>query len=348
MAFAHHRTRVERLLYGDFHTEDLTKLFLHVRMETQTQTVKELGHFIAHSDERVSGVTTDMAKEFFAIMRFWWAAMTPTGMQLNWQNLPPDFITYLQANFKSLNRKIIFEQTGLKQREAIKAFEEVIPKFSRYANGRYYLFSRLPAIEEKLVRCLLSSMNTRPAFTANRLYNEFSNDLVRLGHLRTEELPRFKKIKPALSLFAIATMHGCRVILDDGSEARLYITEGVSGLEVTARANAPTLNLPNLQTAGVMFITTLPAKIWCGEPLRKLLQPNSHPYPMEEIAIELRDTQKLEAILPPSSFLPPAPAISPLQPRTQNSLRLYAGLSLASLRFLLVEGFRRVIERLRR
>jgi hypothetical protein len=176
MAFAHHRTRVERLLYGDFHTEDLTKLFLHVRMETETQTVRELGHFIAHSDERVSGVTTDMAKEFL----FWWAAMTPTGLQLNWQNLPPDFMTYLQANFKSLSPKTIFEKTGLKQREAIKAFAEALPKFSRYANGRYYLFSRLPPTEEKLITCLLSTMNTRPAFPADRLYNEFTKELIRL------------------------------------------------------------------------------------------------------------------------------------------------------------------------
>src|ERR1700737_3757280 len=119
-----------------------------MRMETETETVRELGHFIAHSDERESGVTTDMAKEYFAIMRFWAPAYMPTaggGMQkhYNFDNMPPDFGAYLVANFKNLSRKTVFEQTGLKQRDAIKTFDLILPKFSRYANGRYHLVQYL-------------------------------------------------------------------------------------------------------------------------------------------------------------------------------------------------------------
>ena len=165
--------------------------------------------------------------------------------------------------------------------------------------------------------------------------------------MRAEEARNFKKLKPSLALFAIATMHGCKVILDDGSEARMYITEGASGLEITARASAPSPRIPNLQTAGAMFTTPLPARIWCGESLQQLLKLNPTPYALEDIAIELRDSQKLEAIFPPN-VLPAAPAVLAPLPRTQNSLRLYAGLSFASLRFLLAEGFRRLIVRLRR
>jgi hypothetical protein len=194
----------------------------------------------------------------------------------------------------------------------------------------------------------MSSMNTKPAFSTDRLYGEFTKELLRLGYLRSGETAQFKKIKPALALFAIATMHGCKVVLEDGFESRLHASEAADGLAITSVSNTPTPFIPNLRMATQMFTTNLPAKIWCGEPLRKLLQPNSHTFPIEEIAIELRDNQRLEAILPPSSFLPPGSAILPLQPRTQNSLRLYAGLSLASLSFLLSEGLQRAIARLRR
>jgi hypothetical protein len=63
------RTRVERLLAGDIRPEDFSRLFLWLRSRSYgAASIKEIGHFEAHPDERDSGLVTDDARDFFRLI----------------------------------------------------------------------------------------------------------------------------------------------------------------------------------------------------------------------------------------------------------------------------------------
>src|SRR4051812_47429515 len=87
------RKRVERLLRGEVHSEDLTRLFVTLRFHTfGLSTVKEIGHFIGHGESRHTGLVTDRARSMFRFL----AAIMPYSFgtipgPIDLAKLPPDF-----------------------------------------------------------------------------------------------------------------------------------------------------------------------------------------------------------------------------------------------------------------
>jgi hypothetical protein len=83
-------------LKGDFHPDDLTRLFLWLRERSYgAASIREVGDFVAHSDERTKGVVTDELRGFFAHLRLSVRNLgktNPTGLQA-------DFLTVTRANF---------------------------------------------------------------------------------------------------------------------------------------------------------------------------------------------------------------------------------------------------------
>jgi hypothetical protein len=66
------RRRVEQLLRGQFNQEHLTRLYLWLRSRSYgIASVREIGHFVAHADERSVGPVTDEVRDFFTFARLW-------------------------------------------------------------------------------------------------------------------------------------------------------------------------------------------------------------------------------------------------------------------------------------
>src|SRR5258705_11504652 len=65
------RARVQRLLTGTFRPDDLTGLFLYARDHCDgREPVAEIGHFVAHHNERDKGIVTRATRDWFTTMRF--------------------------------------------------------------------------------------------------------------------------------------------------------------------------------------------------------------------------------------------------------------------------------------
>jgi hypothetical protein len=65
------RARVQRLLSGTFRPDDLTGLFLYARDHCDgRESVAEIGHFVAHHNERDRGIVTRSTRDWFAMARF--------------------------------------------------------------------------------------------------------------------------------------------------------------------------------------------------------------------------------------------------------------------------------------
>jgi hypothetical protein len=80
------------MLCGDFRPDDLTGLFLYARDHCDgREPVAEIGHFVAHHQERDKGVVTRSTREWSAAIRFHMSMLDPTKGKpnvLNTQKMP--------------------------------------------------------------------------------------------------------------------------------------------------------------------------------------------------------------------------------------------------------------------
>src|SRR4051812_21883068 len=91
------RRRVERLLSGEFHSDDLTRLFLWLRERPANcgPAVREIGDFVAHSNERTKGAVTDELKDIFTV---WGFAASTLGKRIDYHDLPPNSLSVARIN----------------------------------------------------------------------------------------------------------------------------------------------------------------------------------------------------------------------------------------------------------
>jgi hypothetical protein len=298
----HNRIRLERLICGPFETSDLTRLFLALRMDAETETVREIGHFVAHSDEREQGLTTNIARDFFVVIKFVLLNLIKTPQRpvlfIDPRKLDPLFIPYARINFENLSKRLIFKETGLKQKQAIATLESMIGKFEPTQQGCLTLKQPLNDSEVNLFRCLVSHYVITYAFDEVRLFNEFCHDLQAQGLLRSDEKELLRAKAPSISLFAITAMHGCNIIISDDFNARLSIgLVDKDQLCVTATVHCPTANIPTLRMATAMFKTSLPRTLWCDKALAEAIAANPSRTPNSERVIELSSDQRLREII---------------------------------------------------
>jgi hypothetical protein len=149
----------------------------------------------------------------------------------------------------------------------------------------------------------------RPAFTAERLYKEFSDTLLVNGLLSQNEMKTFAWTKPIVALFAIEHLHGSSVILEDESVVSLRATAyadpyngdrtlGVGAYMIIPRKNNSDPPLRVLQGSSI-FTTELYADDWCDETL------SQRPFePWWSYPIELTNEGKLSRVnrVSPLSF----------------------------------------------
>jgi hypothetical protein len=286
------RTRVQRLLYGEFNPEDIGRLYVSLRLSSfGAQTVREIGHFAAHPDERDKGLTTDMAKDFFTVLRFQ-APMYETK-KVDLGNLPANFHEAMRRNFAMMDKKFLSEHTKLKYKVAKHVLDGLLPKFVK-TNGSISLTASLTDQESTLVKFLITSITVKPAFDDERLFKEFAFTLTKNGLLDTAERRVLANRKPAIALYAIAIMHGCNIILDQNDLAELSISVEGRNYELSITAAAAWSSMPRVRIAGPMFQTSLSAQNWTEEPLLGALQTNVAS--VRDFAIELTTAQRLVKI----------------------------------------------------
>ena len=133
--------RVQRLLSGDRRTEDLARIFLSVRGRDQGRaSLREIGDFVAHRDQREKGPVTARVRDMFLSCRSWsrqQMGIAPTleqACEVAAANLRTATDVQLEANFK-LKRSVV--KSVLQQ--AIKK----ISKGKRLTDREYRIFNYL-------------------------------------------------------------------------------------------------------------------------------------------------------------------------------------------------------------
>jgi hypothetical protein len=273
------RTRIGRLLRGQLVGDDLTRLFQYLRTRSYGyQTVKEVGDFAAHFDEREKGITTDLVRDFFTIQRFVFplfarGVRTIEGLSIN--------ASFLKASFRVQDLATVRKKTGLSRQVAKRIFESMLAKFESVVGTPNSI--TLTPEESSLVQVLLDTIVVKPAFDDNRLFREFVHVIEKNKLLQPSERRLIHQQRPIISLFAVAYMHGCDIVLEDGSRAHLAATRHTSdgSIQVTASAWAGIPEQPNIHVAGPVFKTELRAADWCAPELLEGDDQSHWDYPIE-------------------------------------------------------------------
>jgi hypothetical protein len=211
------RNRVERILYGTLQTDDLTRLFLSLREKSHVgkshvgQSVREVGDFIAHADEREKGPITDAARDFFILAKF---RVACSIQPLNLSDLPADIANVLAASIRTSDVRRFKQETDKDIRSAKPLLRSLIAKITPGPSGTLSL--KAPSQDEaSLFNCLTQSVTFKALLDEDILIHDFAEALRMNNLLTAKERYKLLRLKNAVGLFAMCAMHKSTLILDE-------------------------------------------------------------------------------------------------------------------------------------
>jgi hypothetical protein len=247
------RIWVERLARNDVRIEGLTTLFLALRDRCDgRETVREIGDFVAHRSERNKGILTRSVRDFFVTMRFA-SQYSLAGKTATLDNLPKNIIDVLWASLRQVDAKWLKKKTGMTSSRASAVLKSIGRRLILDDTGRLCL--AWPENDDlTLIQPLTSVIVSKPAFTEQKLFDEFSATLESNQLLRKQERYLLEPLSGTLALYAASCMHGCTIDLGDGTSAQLrLLTNGDGLIEVGAKAGVDVDHIEAGRSVNIMF-----------------------------------------------------------------------------------------------
>ncbi len=272
MADPKSRARVERILRGDFRPDDLMGLFLFARDRCDgRESVAEIGHFIAHHQERDKGIVTRSTREWFAAARFHFSSFGPDGhRRIDVNSMPAATRDYLMGAVNRIDAKFILKETGLRRAAAYELIGDISGRLIQNPNGTWMLPKDITKTELNLVKCLSSYLVAKPAFDADQLFDGFIATLKSNGLINSQELTFSRdNLRTLILLYAVAAMHNCIVQIGDGTTTQLKARPDVLNKTITVDAAVPAAvpDRPNVYISCNMFVANLDPAVHCHSDL---------------------------------------------------------------------------------
>ena len=266
MLLEDHRRRVARLLRGERRVSDMERLFSDLRMmKPGHSSVREVGHFAAHREERDSGISLKRANDIQTSARLW---------QKQFDGVPPDADHLKEAGRANLNimpDNRIREKLGISRQTAEQTFAKALRKF---AADRH-----LKPREAQVLKVFGLSMMWQFALDDHTLSSDFTDLLVFEGALPEPERANFEGVSQFVTLYALSIMHGTRLKMVDGATTRLRLAESEETGCLRIKADIPVSGGPKPITSSVpLFETSLAAATHCDSRILTFME---EPMPIE-------------------------------------------------------------------
>jgi hypothetical protein len=284
MVDAKSRTRVKRLLRGDFHPADIKDLFIYLRFHCDgRKTVQEIGHFSSHQNERDRGITTDSTVDWLYVAYF---HLWRNGSPFDLQSMPPATTNYFKIAIDRIDPEFIHRMTGMRRCDAYKLINIIAERITQNADGTWAAPNDLTQSEKSLINCVSSVMVLKPAFEADLLCDEFiatlqSNELITEHELSDNG----ETIRTLVQLYAISIMHNCIIQIAPHLHLTIML-KAMPDLKNKQIAVFAPIRVRLQPVATPMFIANLDPSIHCHPDL--LAQPD-----WRNLDIELASDQRL-------------------------------------------------------
>lgn len=250
--------RIARLLRGERRCEDLDRLFLALRDRPGARSsVREIGDFVAHRDQREKGPVTQKARDIFISLQSW--------IRISVLCEPftlADIRRVAEANLRVATDAQLAARLGLKRAVVKSVLAQALKKLEqgREATSR----------ERRTVDYLGGAFIWNPAFTDTALIDELEHILAEAGLLRKADRAAFGQLSEFIALYAVTLMHGSAVVLENGDRAQLVagFDNDQRCLEVKAMLTVHDVKKP-VSAATCLFWTTLPSAAHCAPAMLK-------------------------------------------------------------------------------
>lgn len=260
------RGNVERLLRDDIRVEDIRDLIFSMRAESGgSGLVSEIASFIAHPDVRTQGATWKLANDAFPIIRFWaWIELYPIVTR----DVPDWIPDALRLNLSRVRKSVLRRWTGFNRAQASAVLERVLSRQIPTSEGRLSRIVTRSQQEADVINCAARFLKGGSLFTANDLFEDFCRALQKQQLLKAREKDILKRVKPAMTLFALATMHGRKIDLGESGTAKISIVPDLRGnlaAYVMAEVSEGYDGMGPYSAAIWVFETRLPVASYCED-----------------------------------------------------------------------------------
>lgn len=203
------RHRARRLLAGDRRVADLDRLFLGLRARASAQSCfREIGDFVAHRDTREKGLITQRGRDVFTSVDVW--SLKMRGRDPTWA----DISRAAYANLQLASDKQLEAGCGCQRSSAKQRLQRALAKVEQGKRPTDKEIQTLDYLGNRFI--------WKPAFTSAQLEAEFMHVLLQHGIIQPGEADCSEETHTFLALYALALMHGSKILLENGHRGRLF------------------------------------------------------------------------------------------------------------------------------
>ncbi|WP_432343909.1 hypothetical protein WMC41_13520 [Shinella yambaruensis] len=248
------KRRVDRIARGTGRHEDFVNIFLFFRTHHCGRlSVRDVGDFIAHREERGRGEVTDRARDMLLSCRHW--LLTENGITPSLE----DIKEAVQATLRVATEKQIKDAVGLDKGQAKAALKTAL---SKAEDGGV-----LKDKERRVLNYLGRTFIWNVAYTDVSLMEDLVHVLKFHDYLDDADAIRFREARTFLALYVIATLHGTPLTMKTEA-VTLRATFRQETKQLGLKAELPVANLGKPISASVfLFSTELAAAEHCDPSL---------------------------------------------------------------------------------
>jgi hypothetical protein len=249
------KLRVNRIVRGENRPDDLDRIFLFFRFHhCNRYSVRDVGDFIAHRDERKMGAVTGRARDMLLSCRQW--LLTMHGIIPSFE----DIKAAAQATLRVATDKQLKDRLNLSRGKTEAALARALDQ----AEGGV----ALKGIERKVLNYLGGTFIWNVAYTDTSLLEDLIHVLRFHKFLEKEDVDSFRKARDFLALHVIATLHGTPLVMDKKEIVHLRATFSHETRQLGLKAELPIANLGKPIMSSVFLVhTELVADKYCDPAL---------------------------------------------------------------------------------
>ncbi len=262
------QNKVTRFIAGTRNPRDLDAIFLWIRAKSfGLKTVKDIGDFVAHAEEKNQGIIWDRGSLLAAIFHF----HIPRIVKHDQPSEAIDVAALTDATwaaFKMQGAADVKRRTGIGQNQAKRILEKALSKI--YMVGSKVCVDDLNGEEFRIFDLFSTVIVVSPAFDDLRLIREFSECLLKNLFITEAEVPAVMAAREYVAIYAIEKMHLCHLTIENQSPCILsaHVSRESEGAMLSVMC-ATTVHV-GTQTNDLIaevFSTTCKAIEWVDETL---------------------------------------------------------------------------------
>ncbi|MGO6937871.1 hypothetical protein [Rhizobium johnstonii] len=221
--------RVKRIARGERRHDDFDRIFLHLRGPLDRRSsVRDIGDFIAHRDNRDSGLVNQHAQDLLTSFRNW-IIPTVTGRRPSTEEI----VVAGEANLRIATNEQLKRAMRLDRGGATSAFRKGVEKLKKG--------EPINKKQRLAVNYLGGTWIWQPAYSDASLFDELVRLLKAGRYLMPEDVAGFERASPFLTKHVIALLHGVKIAMKDGNSVELIAkhsrSERVLGVKMVLTVN---------------------------------------------------------------------------------------------------------------